>query len=82
VFSSAPLPAATVEGDASPLAFLCRSLTNVTRFTRSGSRIYCQRKQFPFVCPLLVRLEFLNPDLRTELSFTDGWLSCWRYLSV
>lgn len=28
------------------------------------------------------RLEFLNPDRRTELSFTDGWLSCWRYLSV
>lgn len=46
------LSAATVERDAIRLAFLCWRLTNVTRFSRSGSRIYCQRKHFPFVCPL------------------------------
>ena len=46
------LSAATVERDAIPLAFLCWSLTNITRFSRSGSRIYCRRKHFPFVFPL------------------------------
>jgi hypothetical protein len=46
------LSAATVERDAIPLAFLCWNLTNVTRFSRSGSRIYCRRKHLHFVCPL------------------------------
>jgi len=46
------LSAAIVERDAIPLAFFCWSLTNVTRFSRSGSRLYCRRKHFPFVCPL------------------------------
>lgn len=50
--AKADLSAATVERDAIPLAFLCWSLTNVTRFSRSGSRLYCRRKHFPCVCPL------------------------------